>query len=99
MKNNFRIKIHGDYHEIMDTKIYKSIELGCFPTKGEMCNNYFGLYYKGRKPAIEKILNSLFRKIEFSSGLTHFYTGKNISISKEDVICDVIKALKTDKKQ
>ena len=32
MKNTFHIKHFDDYHEIR-SKTFKSIELGCFPTK------------------------------------------------------------------
>lgn len=94
MKNTFYIRVFSDYHEIQDTEKFKSIELGCFPSKGGWCRNYFGLFYKGRKPKLERIRNSLCRKIDFDKNFCHGYTGENISVTKEMVFRKVQNALK-----
>jgi len=49
----------ADYHEINDIGEYKSIELGCFPTKESSYHRYFGLFYTGRKPGADKVLDAV----------------------------------------
>jgi hypothetical protein len=90
-----KIKIFNDYHEIQDTKACYSIELGCFPPKGGECYKYFALFYNKKlsKPKYEDVKKNLFKKIDFGDFI-HYRTGKNISISQEEVEKCVRDALK-----
>jgi hypothetical protein len=94
MKNKFHIKAHEDYHEIKDSKKFKSLRLGCFPLKDGCHSNYFGLYYEIQLPTFDEIKRSLFKKIDFSENFTHGFSGENISITKEEVECEVRDVLK-----
>ncbi|RDJ35016.1 MAG: hypothetical protein DWQ19_09280 [Crenarchaeota archaeon] len=84
---SFRVKHFGDYHEIA-SETCKTIELGCFPTKGHGHSRYFGLFYTGRLPSIKRILNSVRRKVALGS-FYHDYTGEDIGCSWEDVEFEV----------
>ena len=81
-----RIKCYDDYHEIQDTKVCKSIELGCFPTKDGLYAKYFGLYYNKKlpKPSFKEIKNSLYDKVQFGK-FVHYRTGKDIGVTEEYV--------------
>lgn len=92
--NNFYIVVHSDYHDIQDAGPFQSIELGCFPTKGDWCCNYVALYYKGRKPSFNKIKNSLFEKVDTNKNYRHGYTGDNISMTEEEISKEVLQKLK-----
>lgn len=94
MKNIFYILVHSDYHDIRDKGEFKSIELGCFPTRDGLCCNYVALYYKGRKPSFKKIKNSLFQKVDINKNYRHGYTGDNISMTEEEISKEVRQALK-----
>jgi hypothetical protein len=68
----FYIKSFDDYHDIIHPpKGWKSIELGCLPQEGYSYWRYFGLFYKGRKPSLDKIWNNLKNKV--SEGYDHYY--------------------------
>lgn len=106
MKNSMQAKwyIHhfADYHEIEDTEDYKAIELGCFPPKNDRsfrggCYRYFGLYYKGRKPAFAKVFDAILSKINldgFGFTLEEHLTKEE---AKEEVRESVKLALKPQK--
>lgn len=93
-RNTFYIKPHLDYHEIRDTKTHKSIELGCFLPKGGNFCRYYGLYYKGQKPSLKRVCNSLFKKIELDNNLVSFYMKDDFINYKEDVIVELKQTLK-----
>lgn len=94
MKNTFHIKHFDDYHEIR-SKTFKSIELGCFPTKdGFGYNRYFGLFFKGRKPSLQKVLSSLQKKIPLNTVSIHYRTKEEIpEVTLEDLEYEVKRAL------
>jgi hypothetical protein len=94
IKIKFYIKIFPDYHDICDTKEFKSLELGCFPTKNGWCRNYYGLFYKGGKPKFKDIKKTLFENIDFSKEIKHGITGKDISITEKMVEDEVRESLK-----
>ena len=71
---NYKIRHFRDYHEIQ-SKTYKTLELGCFPTKGYGYFRYYGLFWKGRVPSIDKILQSLNKKVMFG---TFVFTKDNL---------------------
>jgi hypothetical protein len=52
------------------------------------------LYYEIQLPTFDEIKRSLFKKIDFSENFTHGFSGENISITKEEVECEVRDVLK-----
>lgn len=88
MKNRFYIKHYRDYHEIEAPEGYQAIELGCFPNDDAGCCRYFGLYYKGRKPSLARVLNSLLKKVDLGE-FFHYRTDNDIGITKKDLIEEV----------
>lgn len=102
MKNKWYIKHFDDYHSIR-SKSYKYQELGCFPTKEDFgYNRYFGLFFKGKRPTLKKILKSLSRKVQFDNDeyqSIHYRTGKDIGITKDDFIYEISEAIKHDPNQ
>lgn len=73
---NWFIAIVGDYHDIdpdcfrNEKGKFNAIELGCFPTKGFGCDQYYGLFYQGRRPAFKAILPVLLKSVELSEDET-----------------------------
>jgi len=59
------IKVCDDYHEIRGDDIFNdegdfsAIELGCYPHKHCSCDMYFGLFFRGRKPSLDKIIKCM----------------------------------------
>lgn len=56
-----------DHHDIQDDFVndkgkFKSVELGCFPTKD--CSHNYGLFYQGHRPAIKTFLPALLKHVE-----------------------------------
>jgi hypothetical protein len=88
---NFTIRAFDDYHEI-HSETQKTIELGCFPEKGRGYCRYFGLFYKGRKPSVSAVIQRLKRRIDFGD-ISHYRTGTDISITKEELEAEVKGAL------
>lgn len=61
----FKILTFHDYHCIINEDFmpgWKHHELGCFPEKNHYPWQYYGLFWKGRKPSRKKILASIKRK-------------------------------------
>lgn len=88
--STFFIKHFDDYHEIR-SKTHKYIELGCFPPKKDnpgYCR-YFGLFWKGRKPSIAKVIASLKKKIDLSGENRHYFSNVDISINLKDLTEEV----------
>jgi hypothetical protein len=87
--NKFYIKHFNDYHDI-ESETYKCEELGCYPAKNfdGGYNRYFGLFWKGRKPSLKKVVASMLRKVDFSEN-EHYFTGDDISITKADLISEL----------
>ena len=52
-----------DYHEIYGRCHYESVELGCFPPNPDICKSscyrYYGLFYMGKKPKLQDIVDEL----------------------------------------
>lgn len=89
----FFIKNFADYHKIRSST-HKYIELGCFPSKeGWGYNRYFGLFFKGRKPALNKVLKSLKRKVDFDTEIKHYRTGLDIGITEQELENEVKESL------
>lgn len=72
-----------DYHEI-ESKTHKTLELGCFPVEDYSYRRYFGLFYKGRRPAFDKVFKSVLKKA-FTDYKVHGYSGKDITCSPEEL--------------
>lgn len=97
-KSIFKIQHFEDYHEIRDyAKNYKSMELGCFPVEDHGYCRYFGLFYKGKLPSLERIIKSIKKKINFSP-INHYATGEDISINLPTVIEEIKQSLKYHEK-
>jgi len=98
-KSNFYIKHFDDYHSIT-SKTYNYQELGCFPTKdGYGYCRYFGLFFKGRRPSFDKIMQSLLKKVSLdteSEKETHYRTGEEIGLTLEDLEYEVKESLKEE---
>lgn len=88
-----KIKSFDDYHDIIPPKGYKSIELGCFPPKNHWCFKYFGLFYKTRKPSVNKVFEELKKKVHFGE-FYHGRTNEEIGITEQELFEEVSKALK-----
>lgn len=91
-KSNFKIKHFDDYHSIY-SDTYKTVELGCFPVEEFGYSRYFGLFYKGRKPSLKKILSSLKKKVCYES-INHYITEYYIGITLEELEEEVRLAIK-----
>lgn len=72
-----------DYHEIENIGKYKAIELGCFPIKNQQYHRYFGLFYTGRKPAMDKVLEAVSEIVDFNHVLTNEDETTSDDIQKE----------------
>ncbi len=90
-KKNFYIKHFDDYHEI-ESETHNCMELGCYPTKdGYGYNRYFGLFWRGKRPGIKSILQSILKKVEFGESI-HYRTGEDVGFSKDQIISEVREA-------
>jgi hypothetical protein len=78
---NWYIHHFSDYHEIGNIGKYKAVELGCFPTKNEFYHRYFGLFYIGRKPALDDILKAIDKMIDYDKTKDSEFTPKEIKKS------------------
>ncbi len=98
-KNNFKIKHFDDYHEIF-SKTYKYLELGCFPAIEDYgYNRYFGLFFKGRKPSLDKVMRSLIKKVSLNTETkknVHYRTLEEIGITLKELKQEVKEALKIE---
>jgi hypothetical protein len=86
-KIEFKILDFDDYHSI-HSEHYKTIELGCFPPKNGGYFRYYGVFYKGRKPSIEKVMKVLDRKLKYGSFI-HDRSNEEIGVTREDVLSEV----------
>jgi hypothetical protein len=89
----FKLVVVDDYHEIDPPKGWKAIELGCWPPKQDNYCKYFGIYYKDRKPSLERVFKRVCRKINFGQ-VEHCYTGEDVSVNKEEVFEECKQVLK-----
>lgn len=95
-QNKFFIKHFDDYHEI-SSKTHKYLELGCFFVDEYGYCRYFGLFYKGKRPSLSKIMNSLKRKVcikDKETNTCHYYTGEDVGLTFEDLLYEVKESLK-----
>ena len=90
--SKFVIKSYDDYHEIEDEG---GLELGCFTAIGFNYRRYFGLFYKGKKPTIDKVMKVLALYVDYGCVLSH--TRRDISNSREEVEWEVRKTLQSVK--
>lgn len=93
MKSSFSIRHFNDYHEIYSNTL-NTIELGCFPVEEYGYCRYFGLFYKGRKPSLKKVMASIKKKVDFGE-VAHYRTGHDIGITLSDLEYEVKEALKS----
>jgi hypothetical protein len=90
----FMVKHFDDYHDILHYDgEYNAIELGCFPVREYGYCRYFGLFYKGRKPLIRKVLDSVLRKVTLRK-LGHYRSGEDISYSRNEVLTEILRSMK-----
>lgn len=90
--NQWFVKHFNDYHDIQ-SETYKTLELGCFPVKDYGYCRYFGLFYKGKMPSIDKVLERVWRYVE-KGEVRHYYTGQDISFDKNQVRNEIYDAIK-----
>jgi hypothetical protein len=85
MNSKFTIKHFDDYHEIQ-SETQNCIELGCFPPKRTDYGyfRYFGLFYKGRKPSFNAVMEKM-RRLVYVGQYQHHRTGDEIGITAKDL--------------
>jgi len=107
MPQTWSIKDFDDYHEITENTPagWKSVELGCFPVMKYGYCRYFGLFYKGRKPSVAKIMGILLQRVYigefFVNGMDASETEISLQIAASAAVNPdgVAKLLKTSTKE
>ena len=62
---NWFISTHADYHDLGTLRAingkgrFKTIELGCFPVRGQACCSYYALSYQGQKPSADSVVQTI----------------------------------------
>ncbi len=102
-KNTFYIRHFDDYHEIV-SKTHKYLELGCFFIEEYGYCRYFGLFFKGKKPSLSRVMNSLKKKVTIknekeNSYCSHYFSGKDVGHTYEELIHEVKESLKIQEEQ
>ncbi len=88
--SDFYIESHDDYHDIIPENGWKAVELGCWLTNVGYCE-YFGLYYKGRKPSLEKVFSKVSKKVIFGNNQVN---GVDVSLTPESLKEEISLSLK-----
>ena len=88
---NWHIQHFADYHDIRGDDVidsegeFTAIELGCFPVPEFNCHRYFGLFFRGRRPSVEKIVKAMQLKVLLGQDVEDADDGWTLANLKEEI--------------